>query len=452
MIKQVFIRTYGCQMNERDSEMLAALLRREGFGIAARESEAGVVLVNTCSVRAKAEEKALGKLRLLVDARKKGRRPLLVGAVGCMVQRLKDDIFRLVPGLDFAIGTARLAAASGAIQMAASGRRGILELSADGIEPGPGTHFPGRVSAFINILYGCDRRCSYCVVPEVRGTERSIAAREIVAEACELVRGGTKEIILLGQSILSYGRKNDVWAGEKESPGGFNEPFPRLLEALDSIEGLKRLRFMSSHPSGCTEELARAFAELPKVCPHVHLPLQSGSDRILKLMRRGYTFAEYAAAVGRLRAAVPGLALTSDVIVGFPSESEEDFSLTGKALAEMKFTNAFIFKYSPRPGTRAAGLADDVSESEKMRRNKIILEEQNKICLELNRRLAGRECEVLVEGISKRNPGRWTGRTATNIITVFEKSARNGACRPGELVRVKINRAEEQTLYGSINT
>ena len=441
------IHTYGCQMNERDSEMVSALLQRAGFTITNRENNADIILVNTCSVREKAEEKAVGKLRLLVAGRKKGRKQLIIGAVGCMVQRMKDDIFRKIPGLDFALGTARLSAAGDVIQKVMAGREKIIDVAPGRFNCEINTHIDGRVSAFINVLYGCNRHCSYCVVPEVRGREWSRTAREIIAEADELVRGGTKEIILLGQSVLTYGRSNEVWQTGQKSQNGFSEAFPRLLEALNSIDGLKRVRFMSSHPSGCTDELARAYSELPKVCPHIHLPLQSGSNRILKLMNRGYTTDEYRAAVARMRRLVPHIAVTTDIIVGFPSETRDDFDMTRAVMAEIGFTNAFMFKYSPRPGTRAAEMADDVPESEKMRRNQVILEEQNHLALEMNQLLLGRECEVLVAGRSKRNPNRWTGRTDTNIITVFEESA---GCRLGDLVKIKINRAEEQTLYGNI--
>ncbi len=446
---KIFLKTYGCQMNERDSEMVAALLQRAGFAIAGRENIADIILVNTCSVRDKAEEKAIGKLRLLVAGRKKTRRRLMVGAVGCMVQRMKDDIFRKVPGLDFALGTARLSTAAEAIQKVLAGGKEIIDVAPGRFNCEIDTHAEGRVSAYINVLYGCNRHCSYCVVPEARGDEWSRSAREIVAEAEELARGGTKEITLLGQSVLTYGRTNDAWAagaGENKSKMGFREPFPRLLEALHSIKGLERLRFMSSHPSGCTDELARAYAELPKVCPHIHLPLQSGSDRILKLMNRGYTVKDYRAAVARIRRLAPRIAVTTDVIVGFPTETPADFDLTRAVMAEIGFTNAFMFKYSPRPGTRAAEMRDDVPEPEKMRRNQVILEEQNRLALDMNRLLIGSECEVLVTGRSKRNPDRWTGRTDTNIITVFEKPA---GCRLGDLMRVKINRAEAQTLYGN---
>lgn len=433
-------------MNERDSEMMAVMLQRAGFHIIDRESAADIIIVNTCSVRAKAEDKALGKLRLLVAGRKKERKQLVIGAAGCMVQRMKNDILRKVHGLDFAVGTSRLATIGDTIQKVLTGRQRIIDTTTGSPVCKINTHFENKASAFINVLYGCNRHCSYCVVPEVRGNEWSREAHEIIAEAAELARGGTKEITLLGQSILSYGRINQVWQREQKSKRGFVEPFPCLLEALDSINGLKRLRFMSSHPSGCTDELARAYSELPTVCPHIHLPLQSGSDRILKLMKRGYTTEEYRAAITRLRRLVPHIAVTTDFIVGFPSETEEDFNLTCAFIEEIGFSNAFIFKYSPRPDTRAAELNDDVSEAGKIRRNHILLEEQNRRSLKMNQLLLGRECEVLVGGRSKRNPNRWSGRTDTNILAVFEKPA---GCRPGEFVRIKIDRAEAQTLYGT---
>lgn len=445
MHQKIFLKTYGCQMNERDSEMTAVLLQRAGYQITNRESAADIIIVNTCSVREKAEDKAIGKLRLLVAGRKKWQKQLVIGAVGCMVQRMKADIFRKVPGLDFALGTAHLSAAGDAIQKVLAGQKQIIDVTLGKLNCEIDTHFEDKVSAFINVLYGCNRHCSYCVVPEVRGGEWSRAAREVIAEADELVHRGTKEITLLGQSILAYGRINEVWRDGEKSPKGFTEPFPRLLEALDSINGLKRLRFMSSHPSGCTAELVRAYAELPTVCPHIHLPLQSGSDRILKLMNRGYTTEEYRAAVARIRRSVPDIAITTDVILGFPSETKEDFDLTRAFMEEIGFSNAFIFKYSSRPGTKAAQMTDDVSESEKMRRNQVILEEQNRLSREMNQVLLGRECEVLVEGRSKRNPNRWSGRTDTNILAVFEKP---DGCRPGDIIQIKINRAEAQTFYG----
>ncbi|MDD5482186.1 MAG: tRNA (N6-isopentenyl adenosine(37)-C2)-methylthiotransferase MiaB [Kiritimatiellae bacterium] len=443
---KIFIKTYGCQMNERDSEMAAVLLQRRGFTIADCEKQADIIILNTCSVRAKAEEKAIGKMRLLAAGRKKGRKNLIIGAAGCMVQRMQADIFRQVPGLDFALSPSAFAAAGDVIEKVLAGRRPAADFSEGRPAGETNTHFENKVSAFINVLYGCNRHCSYCIVPAVRGREWSRPAAEIIREAAEVVRNGAREIILLGQSILAYGRLNPVWKNEPESPLGFTEPFPRLLEALAAVNGLKRLRFMSSHPSGCTDELARCFGELPAVCPHVHLPLQSGSDRILKMMNRGYTAAEYRGAVARLRRRVPDIAVTTDIIVGFPAETREDFDLTRAFMEEIGFNNAFIFKYNPRPGTKAAELDDDVPSAEKLRRNHVILEEQNRRSLELNRKLLGRECLALIEGRSRRNPDRWSGRTDGNVLAVFEKT---DGCRPGGLVRIKINRAEAQTLYGA---
>lgn len=444
---KVLVKTYGCQMNERDSETMRAVLAGSGHELVEGESAAEVIVLNTCSVRDKAEEKVLGKLRLLVAAR--SDRPLpLIGAVGCMVQRLKEGIFTKVPGLDFALGTFRHAAIAGAIEFVRAGQRPFLDVTESG-QP-PGVSYPrldGKVSAFITVLSGCNRRCSYCIVPAVRGREQSRPALSVLAEAKALLNGGAREIVLLGQSILSYGLSNAAWDAQNKATGRFREPFPRLLEALSGLEGLKRLRFMSSHPSGCTDELARAYAEIACLAPHIHLPLQSGSDRILKLMRRGYTTAEYRAAVARLRAAAPGIAVTTDVMVGFPSETRADFDLTRAFMDEIGFSNAFIFKYSPRPGTPAAAMKDDVAAAEKMSRNRVLLEDQNRTSLALNRKWIGRECRVLVEGRSKRNARRWTGRSETNVIVVFGDKP---AVRPGDCIRVLVDRAEEQVLYGSV--
>lgn len=446
MSLKVFLKTYGCQMNERDSEMVAALLQRAGYQIASRESAADLILVNTCSVRAKAEDKALGKLRLMI-AQKKERKNLIVGALGCMAQRMKNDIFLKARGLDFAIGTARLTDAPDIIRKVIEDRRPIIDTGGGKLHCAPDTHLAGQVAAFINVLYGCNRHCSYCVVPAVRGQEWSRPAEAIIAEAEGLARQGAKEITLLGQSVLAYGRANPVWEKGLKSKKGFGEPFPRLLEALHSIAGLERLRFTSSHPAGCTAELALCFSELPKVCPHIHLPLQSGSDRILKLMNRGYTTQAYRLAIERLRRAAPNLVVTTDAIVGYPSETGQDFDRTRAFMEEIGFFNAFIFKYNPRPGTKAFDLADDVSPAEKLKRNHILLEEQNQRGLKFNQTLIGRELAVLVEGQSPRNPRRWSGRTDTNIIAVFENPK---GCRPGDMVSVKIERAEAQTLYGTI--
>ena len=441
------IHTYGCQMNARDSEAVAALLEQAGHQPVDDERTADLVLVNSCSVRGKAEDKAIGKLRLLVRDRR--RHPArIVGVMGCMAQRLGPTLFDRVPGLDFAVGTRAAREVPRLVTAAAAGAGPQALLGRPDDPDVPHLHGHGGVSAFVTVLLGCNRRCAYCIVPDVRGPEYSRPPDEILAELAALAGQGVREATLLGQSVLNYGRQGtDVWAGSVPSPRGFREPFPRLLEAASAIPGLRRLRFTSSHPSGCTAELARAMAELPPVCAHIHLPVQSGSNRILRRMRRGYTVEAYVAAVERLRAAVPACAITTDVIVGFPGEAEEDFESTRALFRQVRFDNSFIFKYSPRPGTSAADDADDVPDLVKDARNRLLLEDQDRFGLACNESWIGRETEVLAEGPSLRNAARWSGRNAQNKIVLFEP---RGALAPGAFVRVRIDRAKPQTLYGRI--
>jgi tRNA-2-methylthio-N6-dimethylallyladenosine synthase len=443
----VHIRTYGCQMNVRDSEAIGALLVRQGYRLTEREDEADVILINTCSVRGKAEDKAIGKLRLM-GVEKRERPHLIVGAVGCMVQRIGRDALKRIDGLDFAVGTHRLSALPAVIEAIRAGRGPIVDVGEEETEPEAlAGHLSGQVLAFVNILLGCDRHCAYCIVPTVRGREWSRPAESVLREIRALAGDGVKEVTLLGQSVMSYGRANAVYPETPASRHGFTEPLPRLLEEVSGIPGIRRVRFTSGHPSGCTEELARAMGELKGVCNHLHLPVQSGSDRILKAMRRGYTAETYLAAVARLRAAVPSLALTSDVIVGFPGETEADFEQTRILMDAAGFDNAYIFKYSPREGTPAADMVDDVAPDEKMRRNHVLLEDQDRRGLDLNRVLVGKVVEVLAEGPSLRNQDRWAGRTTTSKITIFEPRA---AIEAGDTVRVLVERVGPQTLYGSV--
>ncbi|MDD4872862.1 MAG: MiaB/RimO family radical SAM methylthiotransferase, partial [Kiritimatiellae bacterium] len=308
-------------------------------------------------------------------------------------------------------------------------------------------HIQGSISAFVNILLGCERGCAYCVVPFVRGRERSRPAAEIIDEIRKIVAHGGIEVTLLGQSVMSYGRTNPVWPENYVSPMGFTEPLARLLEVVSGIEGVKRVRFTSGHPSGITAELVRAMSELPAVCEHLHLPLQSGSDRMLKMMRRGYTADDYRRSVDLLRSKINGMAFTTDVIVGFPTETVEEFEMTRQFMEEIGFDNSFIFKYSPRPGTPACELKDDVPASEKMRRNKVLLVVQDEMGLAINNRIVGQSVEVLVEGTSLRNQACWAGRTRTNKIVIFEPKP---GIKPGEIMNVRIERAMPQTLYGKL--
>ena len=446
------IHTYGCQMNVRDSEAIAAMLCAAGHERVEDEAAAELVIVNSCTVRDMAERKAIGKAGNLVADGK------ITGLTGCAVKRLGAAVFEKVRNLDFAVAPRRIGLIPKIVaELEASGRGGkrvgVLELdTADETPSGLSAHLDvgaGGTSpfqSFVTVLVGCDNRCSYCIVPDVRGHEYSRPAAEVVAEIRALVAHGVKEVCLLGQSVLRYGRRNAAWS-EDPQPSGYSEPFPRLLEALSAIDGLERIRFTSAHPGGCTDELLRAFREFPKVCRHLHLPVQSGSDRVLAEMGRRYTRAEYLAAVSRLREFDPEFAVTTDVIVGYPGETEEDFEATRSLMEEAQFDNAFVFKYSPRPGTRAAAKPDDVSVEEKERRDQVLLADQERRGLVRNGRLVGTVRRVLLEGPSKRNAERWSGRDSGNRIVVFPPVA---GLRAGDFAEVRISEAHAQILVGDV--
>ena len=449
------VHTYGCQMNVRDSEAVEALLVAAGHEKAANESEAELVIVNSCTVRDMAERKAVGKCGNLIAA-KEGRGKTVaphvkvVGLMGCAVKRMGADVFKSLPKLDFAVGPRRFGVIPRLVERCLAGEMRILELPDDDEVPtGMDAHGGGNsFQSYVTVLLGCDNRCSYCIVPDVRGHEYSRPAREVVAEVRALAARGVKEVCLLGQSVLRYGVRNAAWGpDDPPSPGGYTEAFPRLLEALNAIDGLARIRFTSAHPKGCTDELVRAYADFPKVCRHLHLPVQSGSDRVLKEMGRRYTRAEYLAAVAKLRAFDPEFAVTTDVIVGYPGETEEDFEATRALMEEAGFDNAFVFKYSPRPGTRSAALADDVPTEEKERRDQVLLADQQVRGQARNDRLVGTVREVLAEGPSLRNAARWSGRDGGNRIVVFEPA---GTLAIGQSVRVRIREAHPQILIGDI--
>ena len=451
------IHTYGCQMNVRDSDVLSRRLAAAGYAEAASEGEADVVVVNSCSVREKAEEKALGKLGMLCAARRE-RPGLVVGLTGCMANRLGEGIFAKIPGLSFSFGPRAGAALPGLVARALSGETGIwvpdpAERGAEADGAGPGTEAGGReagapVQSFVTILYGCDRRCSYCIVPTVRGREESRDPRVVVEEVRAEARRGATDVCLLGQSVMRYGLRGFEWPADLPSPMGFTEPLPRLLELVArEVPEARRLRFTSGHPLGVTPELVRAMRDIPAVCPHLHLPMQSGSDRILREMRRGYDSARYLEAVRLLRENVPDVAVTTDVIVGYPGETEEDFEATRRVMDEAGFDNAFVFKYSPRPGTPSSLLPDDVPDEEKRRRDQVLLADQDARGLRLNKRWIGRETEVLVDGPSLRNPSRWSGRTGQNKIVIFDPAE---GVSPGSFAAVLVEDAHPQTLFGRV--
>ena len=336
-------------MNVRDSEAVEALLLAAGHEKAAGESDADVVLINSCTVRQKAEEKAVGKAGNLLAEGK------IVGLMGCAVKRIGADVFKRLPKLHFAVGPRRFGLIP---KILAEGRYPCLETGDNEVPEGLGEHPDtaragtfAAVQSYVTAMIGCDNCCSYCIVPKVRGHEWCRPPKEIVAEVKCLAARGVKEVCLLGQSVLRF-----------RGPDGYT--FPMLLRELQEIDGLERIRFTSAHPKGCTDELIAAYRDCPKVCRHLHLPVQSGSDRILADMGRRYTRAEYLAAVKKLRDFDPEFAVTTDVIVGYPGETEEDFELTRSLMDEAGFDNSFVFKYSPRPGTRSAAMPDDVTTAE----------------------------------------------------------------------------------------
>lgn len=441
-----FIKTYGCQMNVRDSESVEAILLANGHEKAENEASADVFMVNTCSVRGKAEDKAIGKLGIKAKEKRDGSGQI-IGVMGCMAQRLQADLFKKLPDLDFAIGTQRFSKICGVIEAVRAGRGPVLEVGEDDLVEDLSGHATVGISAFINILFGCDRHCSFCIVPSVRGVERSRSGADVLEEVRAVAASGVREVTLLGQSVMAYGRKGGAWPDNHVSGNGYKEPLPQLLEAVSAVEGIERVRFTSGHPLGCSEELAKAMGELPEVCEHIHLPLQSSSNRLLKLMRRGYDLKQYAEAVARLRAVMPGIAITTDIIVGFPTETESEFDETRAFMNDIGFDNAFIFKYSPRPSTPAEKMDDDVSDEEKMRRNKVLLADQDERSKVINEGMAGKVFPVLVEGVSPRNTERWSGRTSTNRIVVFEPV--DGISK-GDVLNVRIERALAQTVYGVI--
>ena len=435
------IHTYGCQMNVRDSEAVESMLVAAGHEKAAGEEDAELVIVNSCTVRQKAEEKAVGKAGNLIAAKK------VTGLMGCAVKRLGEDVFKKLPKLDFAVGPRAIGLIP---KIVADGRFPRLELGEDMMSEALAAHVKGGFQAFVTVLVGCDNRCSYCIVPDVRGHEYSRPAREIVAEVRALAAHGVREVCLLGQSVLRYGKRNAAWdERDAPSPGGYTEAFPRLLEAISAIPGIARIRFTSAHPKGCTDELLRAYREFPQVCRHLHLPVQSGSDRVLAEMGRHYTREEYLAAVRKLRDFDPEFAITTDVIVGYPGESKADFEETRSLMEEAGFDNSFVFKYSPRPGTRSAALPDDVPTAEKERRDQVLLADQEKRGQRRNDALVGTVREVLVEGPSKRNKSRWSGRDGGNRIVVWDDPSGVSATA-GDMVRVAITEAHPQILIGKI--
>ncbi len=445
---KVFLKTYGCQMNERDSEQVLKMLLDRGYEHTTDEMQADVILLNTCSVRDMAEQKAIGKMGML--GRMKRERPQLVmGFLGCMAQSRGAELLRDVPGTDLVVGTAKFHRVADYVDDLVRRRRSgsMDDLRASIVDVGDEegsqntirdhTLEHGQCTAFVSIMQGCNMHCTFCIVPSTRGAERGRPIAEIVAEVRELAQRGVREVTLLGQIVNQYGRHELPKIGGKS-------PFVQLLEAVHEVDGIERIRFTSPHPMGFRDDLVQAFAELPKLVEHIHLPVQSGSDRILKAMRRPYTNARYRDLVARLRTAQPKLAITTDIIVGFPGESDADYAATRQLVEDIAFDNAFVFKYSKRRGTPAAEMPDQVPEEVKVERNHDLLSLVNAISERITATYVGKHVEILCEGPSKTNKNRLSGRTRTNKIVVFEGPRR----LIGKIFDVRIEHASPFTLYG----
>ena len=447
---RVYFETFGCQMNKLDSEAAGEALLRAGFEIADDPDSADVILFNTCSVRQHAEERVYSRIGALKYLKR--RRPhLVIGVMGCMAQKDGELVFRRAPLVDIVCGPRQEAGLAGLIAEARSGRRvlalddgrivrertaGPARASADLLvvdhAPHPSVERDGRLrpspfQAFTAIMLGCDNFCSYCVVPYVRGREESRPPEDVAAEVSRLAESGVREITLLGQNVNSYA-----------------SGLPQLLRRIHDTPGLERIRFITSHPKDVSDDLLAAMAELPKVCRHLHAPAQSGSTRILHLMNRRYTREDYLDMVDRARRIVPGVEIASDFIVGFPTETEGEFRETANVVRRAEFNQCFIFKYSPRPGTKAADMADDVPDAVKKRRNTELLAVQEEVSVRRNREKQGRVFDVLVEGVSKNDPRKLSGRTGGNDIVVFE----GPESLAGRIVSVRITNSTALTLFG----
>ena len=431
-------------MNERDSEAVAAQLVAKGYTLVSSEATADVVLLNTCSVRDLAEQKALNKMKNLSgEAGKLAKKPVL-GFMGCMAQSRGQKLIDELPDVDLVLGTQKFHRAADYIDELLSGaREKVVDVAEEkDSEAAIREHLLNgsskkSVSAFVSIMQGCNQYCTFCIVPYTRGEERSRTIYGIVAECRELVSQGVKEITLLGQIVTSYG-KRDIPVRDGKSA------FVQLLEAVHEIDGLERLRFTSPHPKGYGDDLIDAYARLPKLCESAHIPVQSGSDRILKLMHRGYTREKFLGIVKKLRAARPEIGISTDIIVGFPGETEEDFEGTLSLAREVEFDQAYIFKYSPRRDTPAADMPDQVPLTVREERNHVLLQTVNGIADRKYEGFVGRQTQILVEGPSRRNAARMTGRTRCNRIVVFDGGERHR----GQIMDVKITRAGSFTLYG----
>ncbi len=438
-MKKYHITTFGCQMNVHDSEVLAGILEKLGYAPAISTQDADLILLNTCCVRENAENRLYGNIGNL-KAFKEKNQDCIIGVCGCMVQQsaVVEKIRKSYPYVDLVFGTHNLHELSKLLKKVEIERSQLYEVwdSEGDIHEGLPVKRNDPFKAWITIMYGCNNFCSYCIVPYVRGRERSRQPDAILAEVQDLLRSGVKEITLLGQNVNSYGLDFQDHS--------FN--FAKLLEKI-AAEGVDRIRFQTSHPKDLSDELIQVMSEHRNICRHLHLPLQSGSSRVLKLMNRHYTKESYLALVDKIKSKIPGLALTTDIIVGFPGETEEDFEDTLDLVQKVRYDGAFTFIYSPRSGTPAAKIDDPIDEDNKKRRLNRLIQIQNGISYEKNQEYIGTLSEVLVEGVSEKNPDIWSGRNTQNKLIHF-KPGHN--IKPGDLAVVKVTGAQTFTLEGEL--
>jgi len=431
MDKKLKLLTYGCQMNVADSERMAGLLKQIGYSLTDDFDEADLIIINTCCVRATAEDKVFGQIGRFKTL-KRQKPSLILGVAGCMAQKEGANLIKRAPHVDFVLGTGQSSEVARVVQSVERERKHFVDISNVSGDI-PTEVFPlrgGQVSTFVPIMYGCNNFCTYCIVPYVRGRERSRKPEEIFSEVKQAIAEGFKEITLLGQNVNSYA-------------GGMT--FAELLSYVDKIAGVERLRFMTSHPKDLSDELIAAIANGKNTCEHIHLPVQYGSDKILQRMNRVYTVEKYLELVKKIRAAIPNVSLTTDLIVGFPGETDEDFAETLDFLKAVKFDAAFTFIYSKRSGTPAANFENQIDDETKHRRLNELMQVQNEISLEKNRALIDSVVEVLVEGASKTDDKIFTGRTRQNKLVLFE----HGNEHAGDLINVKISQAQTWLLKGT---
>ena len=435
--KYVCMLTYGCQMNFSDAERIEGELAKLGYESTENMSKADLIMINTCCVREKAEDKVYGKIGE-IKSLKRQNPDLILGITGCMAQKEGEQLIQRAPHIDFVLGTNKVHEVVSTIQkLESTNIKHIVdtEIKESEMPELSTSHRKTTLSAWIPIMYGCNNFCTYCIVPYVRGRERSRMPQDVVREVEEAVAQGYQEVTLLGQNVNSYGKDHQ------------RATFAELLSMVDQVKGIQRVRYMTSHPKDLSDAVIEVIKNSKHICKHFHLPVQHGSNSILKAMNRVYTVEQYLELVGKIRAAVPDASITTDLIVGFPGETEEDFNQLMDFLKKVRYDQAYTFIYSKRSGTPAATMENQIEDGCKHQRLERLMEVQNQISLEINQALVGQTVEVMVEGPSQSDPEVWTGRTGTNKILLWPYQ---GQEKPGDLVQVHIQQAQTWILKGEL--